>query len=126
MARLARRKQEGFFELEDVLDALGIANVECGPLAAGSVEMDLAGLGHGDVDAIKRNFDGIVVRIVAEAKEPDPICLDLMAELERGHVHLNRLGFVLLGDTVKEFAQLNPIKFLAHKYLSFRQSADFN
>ena len=64
--------------------------------------------------------------IVAETKEPDPIRLDLIAQLERGHVHLNPMGFELFGDTIKKFAQLNLIKFLAHKDLSSRQSADFN
>jgi hypothetical protein len=98
---LARRKQEGFFELEDVLHALGIANVKSGPLAPGPIEMDLARLWHGDVDAIKHDFDGIIVGIVAEAKKPNPVCLDLIAKLERSHVHLNRLGFELLADTVK-------------------------
>jgi hypothetical protein len=81
--------------------ALGVANVERGPLAPGSVARDLAEPGHGDVDAIKRHFDGIVVGIVAETKEPDAICLDLMVELDRGHDHLNPLGFELFGDTVK-------------------------
>src|SRR5262245_22118593 len=118
---LGRRKQEGVFELEDVLQAFGIANVERGPMAPGPVEMDLPRFGHGDVDAVKHDFDGIVLGIVAETKEANPICLDLIAQLERGHVHLNRLGFELLADTIKECAQLNLIKFLGHQNLSSRR-----
>jgi len=36
------------------------------------------------------------------------------------------LGFELLGDPLTKFAQLILIKFLAHKNLSSRQSADLN
>ena len=104
VARLGRGQHERLFELEDVLGALGIANVERRPSAAGSMEVDLARLWHGDVDAVEHDLDGIIVGIVAEAKKPNPVCLNLIAKLERGGIHLNRLALEPSADTVKELS----------------------
>src|SRR5438045_8581768 len=60
---LGRWQQQRFFKLDDVLNPLGIEDVERIPLSAYSVVVDLARLGNSHIAAFVRVFVSVVFHI---------------------------------------------------------------
>jgi hypothetical protein len=54
------------------------------------------------IESIERDIHNIVARIVTDAKERQPFCLRLVAQIERGHLNLPVLGLKQFGDGVKK------------------------
>ena len=54
------------------------------------------------IESIERDVHDIVARIVTDAKQRQPFCLRLVAQIERGHLDLRVLGLKQFGDGIKK------------------------
>jgi hypothetical protein len=108
------RQGEGILELHDMLHAVGIDDVERGPLVGGAVEVDLAWPRNGDVDALKDDGDRIAAGIVAEAEQGKPLRVDALGKAERLHLDLGVRVGELSRQAIEQLAHLGLVERLAH------------
>jgi hypothetical protein len=80
------RQHQSIFELYELPDTIGVNNFKarqpCGPV----VQVNFARLADHVIQPVKRDIHDIVARVVSDAKQRQPFCLRLVAQIERGNL----------------------------------------
>ena len=96
------RQRQSVFQLHDLFDAIGVHNLKARQCGSPVVQVDFARLADHVIEAVKRDIHHIVARIVTDAKERQPFCLRLVAQIERGDLDLCYLNLQQFEEDIKK------------------------
>src|SRR4029077_16784119 len=74
------------------------------------LDINLARIWDEMIQSLERDLDDVVVRVVGDAEQGQPLCLYLVAEAKRNDLDLGSFAFEHLGDAIEKRAPLLLIK----------------
>jgi len=111
---LRRGQHQRVAQLYDLTNAVGIDNLDAGQVKAIGFDPHLARVADHVIDPFERDFDQVILRIVGDAEQRQPLNLDLVAEIERGDLDFGLLPGENLGYAVEIGAPYRLFQFLGH------------
>src|SRR6516165_5709904 len=80
-------------KLDDLLDVVGVDDFERHQSAGRILDVDVARLGNQMIQSFERDLDDVVVGIISNAEQRQPLRFDLIAKPERGDLDFGFLAF---------------------------------
>src|SRR5258708_22600852 len=93
-------------ELHDLPRSVGIGNSEARKTNATVFDVDFPRLWNQVVQSFQFNVENVVLGIVSQTQQRQPLRLDLIAEIERKNLDLGLLGSKHLRDAVEKWLPL--------------------
>src|SRR5262245_44312491 len=100
------RQHQRIAKLDDLLDLVGVDDFERHQSAGRILDIDVARLGDQMIQSLERHLDDVIVAIIGNAEQRQPLRLELIAKAERGDPELCLLAFEHGRDAIEERAPL--------------------
>src|SRR6266446_10669426 len=100
------RQHQRIAKLDDLLDVVRIDDFERYQSAGCILDIDIARLGNQMIQSLERHLDDVIVGIVGNSEQRQPLRFDLIAKAQRSDFDFGLLAFERGGDTIEETAPL--------------------
>ena len=89
-------------ELYDLLDTLGIDDFNARQPRSSNIYVYLAGVTNEVVKTIKRDLDYIILRVIGDSKQRQPLGLDLAAQRQRINLYFRPFSYQRFRHIIEE------------------------
>src|SRR5215469_1780355 len=100
------RQHQGIAKLDDLLDVIRIDDFERHQSTGRILDIDVTRLGDQMIQALERDLDNVIVGIVGNAEQRQPLGFDLIAKAQRGNLDFGLFAFERGRDAIEERAPL--------------------
>src|SRR5215469_7386171 len=100
------RQHQGIAKLDDLLDVIRIDDFERHQSTGRILDIDVTRLGDQMIQALERDLDDVIVGIVGNAEQRQPLGFDLIAKAQRGNLDFGLFAFERGRDAIEERAPL--------------------
>ena len=107
-------QHQGIAEHENLPHTIHIDDLDTGQIQPVGLDPDLLWLGNQVIDPFQRDFDEVILRVVSDAEEGQPLRLDLIAEIESGDFDFGALSRKNLGHGVEIRLPDRLLELLGH------------
>src|SRR5262249_6766334 len=100
------RQNQRIAKLNDLFAFVGSDDFKRTQSSGRILDIDVARLGDQMVQSLERHLDEVVIGIIGNAEQRQPLRFDLSAKAQRGDLDFGLLAFERGGDTIEETAPL--------------------